>query len=79
MMFPVFSLLLLSVALCSILLYQRTSHELWRVLAAGTAVVCLIWGLAIAHWSVNLLGLLVLLKFKDLAALFSPEHRTARE
>jgi len=71
MMLPVFPLLLLSIAIGSILLYQRVSHELWRVLAAGTAIVCLIWGFAIAHWSIHLLSLVVLLKFKELRAIFS--------
>lgn len=71
MMLSAFSFLLLSIAIGSILLYQRVSDELWRVLAAGTAMVCLIWGFAIAHWSVQLLGLVALLKFKDLPAIFS--------
>ncbi|MGK7876552.1 MAG: hypothetical protein AB4426_25625 [Xenococcaceae cyanobacterium] len=65
MMVPMFPVLLFFTALGSVLLYQRTSHDIFAVLAAGTAIVCIIWGLAIAHWSVHLLSLIVLLKFKS--------------
>lgn len=62
MMFPVFPLLLLFTALVSIYLYQRSYNEVYRVLAASLAVVCLVWGFAVAHWSVLLFCLLLLLK-----------------
>ncbi|MDY6782997.1 MAG: hypothetical protein SW833_10695 [Cyanobacteriota bacterium] len=68
-MISVLPLLLLIAASYSIFVYQRTSGELARVLAAGTAVVCLIWGLAIAHWSFHILGLLVLLQSGRLSLL----------
>ena len=59
-----FSLCLLIIALGSILIYQRTSHELTRMLSCGCAIVFLIWGFAIAHWSIHLLCLLLLLNIK---------------
>ena len=69
MMFPMLAIVLLVVALGSIVLYQRASHELTRVLTAGSAIVCLIWGFAIAHWSIHLLCLILLLKFKSPAII----------
>ena len=65
MMLPIFPILLLLTAIGSIVLYQCTDLDIFKVLAAGTAIVCLIWGLAIAHWSIHLLSLIVLLKFKS--------------
>ena len=58
------SLCLLIMALGSILIYQRTSHEVTRVLSCGCAIVFLVCGFAIAHWSINLLCLLLLLNTK---------------
>jgi hypothetical protein len=72
MMLPLFPLLLLVVAFINIFWYQRSSHELSRVLAAGAATVCLVWGFAIAHWSIHLLSLLLLLKFRSMPMIFSP-------
>ena len=46
-------------------MYQCTDLDIFKVLAVGAAIVCLIWGLAIAHWSIHLLSLIVLLKFKS--------------
>ncbi|MDY7015468.1 MAG: hypothetical protein SVX43_18110 [Cyanobacteriota bacterium] len=69
-MILVLPLFLLTTAWYSILVYQRTSGELARVLAAGTAAVCLIWGFAIAHWSVQILGLLLLVQSKRLSLLW---------
>ncbi len=63
---PVFPLGLLILALLSLIVYQRATHELTRLLAAGIACVALIWGFAIAHWSIHLLSLLLLLKFRHL-------------
>jgi lipopolysaccharide export LptBFGC system permease protein LptF len=62
MMFPIFPLLLLLTALFSIYLYQRSANEVYRVLGASLAVVCLVWGFAVAHWSVLLFCLLLLVK-----------------
>ncbi|NJK99533.1 MAG: hypothetical protein HC910_02835 [Spirulinaceae cyanobacterium SM2_1_0] len=66
MLLPVFPLLLLILALGNLYLYQRADHELSRVLTAGIAVACLVWGFVIAHWSIHLLCLLLLLKFRHL-------------
>ena len=65
MMLPIFPILLFLTAIGSIFLYQCTDLDIFKVLAVGVAIVCLIWGLAIAHWSIHLLSLIVLLKFKS--------------
>jgi hypothetical protein len=72
MTLPLFPILLLVVAIVNIVWYQRASHELSQVLAAGGAIVCLVWGFAIAHWSILLLGLFFLLKFRSMPLIFSP-------
>ncbi|MGB3692419.1 MAG: hypothetical protein WA865_09800 [Spirulinaceae cyanobacterium] len=64
---PITPIFLILTALGSILWYQRTPHEIYRVLATVLVVVCLIWGFAIAHWSVQLLGLFLLFKFNWLS------------
>ncbi|MBE9117640.1 hypothetical protein IQ249_17210 [Lusitaniella coriacea LEGE 07157] len=72
MMLALLPLLLLIAALGSVIFYQRASNELSRVLAVGMGAVCLIWGFAIAHWSIHLLCLILLLQYKKLLVLFSP-------
>ncbi len=57
-MFPI---LLLVTAIASIVVYLRTDNDIFGLLAVGMSVSCLIWGLAIAHWSVHLLALFALL------------------
>ena len=44
--------------------YQKTDNDIFGALTVASAVACLIWGLVIAHWSIHLLGLVVLLKFR---------------
>lgn len=61
MLLSMFPLLLLVMSLGSILWYQRTDNDIFGVLGVISAVIGLIWGLTIAHWSINLLGLVVLL------------------
>ena len=56
-----FPLLLLVTAIASIIVYLRTDNDIFALLAVGMSVICLIWGLVIAHWSVHLLALLALL------------------
>ena len=56
-----FPLLLLVTAIASIVIYLRTSNDIFALLAVGMSICCLIWGLVIAHWSVHLLALLALL------------------
>jgi membrane protein YdbS with pleckstrin-like domain len=67
MILPIFPLTLLTIALVSIWYYQRTANDIYRVLSAIIAVVCLIWGFAIAHWSVHLLSLVLLYKFNTVS------------
>lgn len=64
MIVPIFPLLLLITAFGSIILYLRTAHDIFGVLAVCTTVVCLIWGLVIAHWSIHLLALLALFSIR---------------
>lgn len=64
MMLPFFPLLLLITSIGSGFWYQKTDNDIFGVLAVASAAACLIWGLVIAHWSIHLLGLLVLLKFR---------------
>jgi hypothetical protein len=64
MVFPILPLLFLLTALGSVILYLRTDHDIFGVLAVVGSIVCLIWGLVIAHWSVHLLALIGLLFIK---------------
>jgi hypothetical protein len=65
MMLPILPLLFLITALGSVVLYLRTAHDIFGVLAVVSSLVCLIWGLVIAHWSVHLLALLGLLLLRS--------------
>lgn len=65
MMLPVFPLLLLITSIASGFWYQKTNNDIFGVLAVASAVVCLIWGLVIAHWLIHLLGLLLLVKLSN--------------
>lgn len=69
MMLPIFPLLLLVTSIGSALWYQRTDNDIFGVLAAASALACLIWGLVIAHWSIHLVSLIILLRFR--APIFS--------
>lgn len=64
MILHLFPLLLLITALISIFLYQHTNHEIHLVLGVFVAIVCVLWGLAISHWSIHLITLLALLYFR---------------
>lgn len=59
----IFPVLLLMTAVGSLLWYQRTTNDIFYALAVSSAIIGLIWGLVMAHWSILLLGLLFLLKF----------------
>lgn len=67
MTLPLVPLALLIIALVSIWYYQRTANDIYRVLSAMTAVICLIWGFAIAHWSIHLLSLLLLYRLNTVS------------
>lgn len=79
MTLPVLPFVLLIIALGNLVLYQRATHELLRVLAACIAVTCLIWGFAIAHWSIHLLCLLLLLKFRRLTLVSASVLASSRD
>ncbi|HAC64067.1 MAG TPA: hypothetical protein DCF68_11130 [Cyanothece sp. UBA12306] len=64
MMFVIFPLLLLIISIGSILWYQQTENDIFWVLAVASALAGIVWGLVIAHWSIHLISLLVLLKFR---------------
>lgn len=64
MMIPMFPVLLLITAIAAILVYQRTNQEIYLVLAVFSAIICILWGLIISHWSIHLLTLLALLCFR---------------
>ena len=51
-------------AIASIILYLRTAHDIFGILAVGMGICSLIWGLTIAHWSIHLLALLALFCFR---------------
>ena len=55
---------LLMIALFNIFVYQRAEHEVTKVLCAAAAIVCIIWGFAIAHWAIHLFCLLLLVRYK---------------
>lgn len=57
-MFPI---LLFVSAIISILIYLRTSNDIFALLGVGMTLCCLIWGLVVAHWSIHILALLALL------------------
>lgn len=58
---PAAYLTLLTISMGSACVYLRASADIPFVLAALTAVVCFIWGFALAPWMVQLLivGLLI--------------------
>ncbi|NEP13945.1 MAG: hypothetical protein F6K14_27835 [Symploca sp. SIO2C1] len=60
------SLILLLCAVGSILLFLRASHEVPRVLAVGSAILCLICGVAMAPWPIQLLVFLLILSLERL-------------
>jgi len=60
------SLILLLCAVGSIFLFLRASHEVPRVLAVGSAIFCLICGVAIAPWPIQILVFLLILSFERL-------------
>lgn len=58
-MFPLF----LFTAAISIVIYLRTSNDIFALLGACMTLICLIWGLVIAHWSIHILALAALFLF----------------
>ncbi|MEB3225052.1 MAG: hypothetical protein VKJ86_04535 [Synechococcus sp.] len=54
----------LAIALGSLYLYQRSSHEVVKVLTLASTAVSIIWGFATAHWGLHILCLLLLTRFR---------------
>lgn len=63
MLIHLFPCLLGATAIASFLMYQRTNHDIYGVLAVTSFFVCLIWGIVVAHWLIHLLLLIIILKF----------------
>lgn len=57
--FVLFAIAMVTVSCC-----QKTHHEITQLLMIVTTVAALVAGLAIAHWGINLLFLLLLLGLK---------------
>ena len=70
-----FFILLLVSALASIFIYQRTDNDIFALLAVGMSVICLIWGLVVAHWSVHILALFAVLYLGKPVAVATVESR----
>ena len=64
MLIYLFPLLLLVMAIASLCWYQQTGNDMFWALAASSAIIALIWGLVIVHWSIQLIGLLLLLRLR---------------
>lgn len=67
-MLPMFLILLVS-AVGSILISLRATHEIPRLLAAGSAILCSICGFAMAPWPVQVLIFLLILQLERLYPL----------
>lgn len=65
MIFPAFPLLMLATTLGSVILYLRTDNDIFGLLAVTMATACFIWGLVVAHWSIHLCFLVVLLLLRN--------------
>lgn len=61
MMISLFMILLLFTSVLSAFIYQRTNQDIHLILSIFTAIIFVIWGLAIAHWSIHIFALLALL------------------
>jgi uncharacterized membrane protein len=61
MLFPVFPILLILMAIASFVWYQHTDNDMFWVLAASSAVIGLVWGLIMMPWTVQLLALLIVM------------------
>ncbi|TRU84939.1 MAG: hypothetical protein EWV76_01580 [Microcystis novacekii Mn_MB_F_20050700_S1] len=61
---PLFPLLLLLLSFLSLLWHQKTDNDIFKALAVSSLIFAIIWGLVLVHWSIHLLGLLLLLKFR---------------
>lgn len=60
MLISSFMILLLFTTILSALIYQRTSQDIHLMLSICTGIIFVIWGLAIAHWTIHIFALLAL-------------------
>lgn len=67
-MLPLYFFLLI-MAVGSILISLKASHEISRILAAGCAIFCLILGFALAPWFIQVLIVVLLLALERLYPL----------
>lgn len=58
MLFPLFPILLLVMAIASLLWYQQTDNDMFWVLAASSAMIGLIWIFVMSPWAVQIMVLL---------------------
>ncbi|MEM6613091.1 MAG: hypothetical protein AAF652_12720 [Cyanobacteria bacterium P01_C01_bin.72] len=72
LMFPI---LLLVASLASIFIYLRTDNDIFALLAVGMSIICLIWGLVIAHWSIHVLALFAVLYLGKPVAVATVDSR----
>lgn len=63
MILLIFPILLLVTAIGCFSWYQRSDNDIFRALAFAIALIGIIWVLTISHWTIQLLSLLVILKF----------------
>ena len=68
-MLPVYLILLLT-AIGSILISLRASHEITRLLGIGSAILCLIFGFAMAPWLIKILVCVFSLSLERLYQLY---------
>ena len=71
-MFPI---LLFIAALASIVIYLRTDNDIFALLAVGMSLICLVWGLVIAHWSIHVLAFFALLFIGKPVAVATVDNR----
>ena len=71
-MFPI---LLFVAALASVVIYLRTDNDIFALLAVGMSLICLVWGLVVAHWSIHVLALFALLFIGKPVAVATVDNR----
>jgi Flp pilus assembly protein protease CpaA len=62
MLSPLFPLLLILLAIGSLVWYRKTANDIYQALAVSSTIFAIIWGLTLAHWSIHLLSLMILLR-----------------
>jgi hypothetical protein len=65
MLMPIFPLLLILLAAASWFWYRQSQNDIFWALGMLSAVIGLAWGVVILHWSVQLVGLILLLKYRN--------------